>query len=108
MSELVEFLSSGDHPVAMPRYASPQELSESLSRDYVLLRFTDTRGTTELGVSLDRARCDLADADFEAGRGTVTLVGRLNLDFIDVECEATVDLGSMTGKGCLRPLAVAG
>jgi hypothetical protein len=107
MSELLEFLSNGEHPVAMPRYANAQELRESLSRNYALIRFTDTRGAAELGVPLDRSKCDLTRADFEAGQGEVRLVGRLNLDFTEVECEATVDLGSMTGTGRLRLLAVA-
>jgi hypothetical protein len=108
MSELVDFLSNGEHPVAMPRYAELQQLRDSLSRNYVLLRFTDTRGATELGVPLDRSKCDLSSADFDKGQGRATFVGRVSLDFVDVECEATVDLSSMTGTGRLRPLAVAG
>ncbi|MBN6111421.1 hypothetical protein [Xanthomonas bonasiae] len=105
-SELVEFLAAQPRRVAMPRYADAQELRDSLARDYVLLRFTETRGETELGVPLERARCDLSGADFDAGSGEVVLVGRLSLDFVDVECEATLDLSSLTGVGRLRPLTV--
>lgn len=105
MSELIEFLSAQPRELAMPRYADARELRECIARDYVLLRFTGTRGETELGLPLDRARCDLSAADFDAGQGEVVLVGRVTLDFVEVECEARVDLASLSGSGCLRPLA---
>lgn len=108
MSELVDFLAAQPRKVAMPRYADAQELRDSIARDYVLLRFTETRGETELGVPLDRARCDISAADFDAGRGVVKLIGHLNLDFVDVECEASIDLASMSGEGLLRPTAAMG
>ena len=64
MSELIDFLSRGVHPLAAARYSSAGELKERIDRGYVLVRFTDTRGGTELGIRLDPSRCDLADADF--------------------------------------------
>lgn len=107
MSELVSFLSSAERAVELPRYGSPAELGESIARNHVLVRFPETRGATELGLPLDRARTDVDGADFDAGRGTVTLVGTLSLDFVEVECAVALDLATMTGSGRLRPLAAA-
>ena len=107
MSELVEFLARGKHPVELPRYQAAAELKECLERAYVLVKFTDTRGGTELGVRLDASRCDVTRADFAAGTGTAKFVGHLNLDFTDIECVVDIDLATLKGNGGVTVVAAA-
>jgi uncharacterized protein YbdZ (MbtH family) len=105
---LVSRLSRGDHPVEISLRPEPSvaALAQAIDRGYVFVRFTDTRGGTELGVELDRAASDLEGADYEAGRGRIKLVGDLTLDFEPVRCIAEIDLATMSGNGRLTaPLA---
>mgnify|MGYP002622653992 CR=1 FL=1 len=104
MSELVEFLSSGDHPVVLERYKDAAELKGRIERGYVLVKFTDTRGGTELGLRLDPSRCALEGGDFEAGTGRVGLVGALTLDFVDVEVSVDIDIATLAGSGGINIL----
>lgn len=107
MSELVAKLSAGTHPVVVSLRPTPsvQAFKECLDRGYVLVKFTETRGGTELGVRLDPAVTDLASADFSAGRGLVRLAGDLTLDYVRVRCSAEIDLATLAGSGRLQPLS---
>ncbi len=80
-----------------------RRLAEALERGYVLLRFLAT--DTELGVRLDRSRCDVRGADFAAGHGLLRLVGELVLDYTRVRCHADIDLARLAGTGRLEVLA---
>jgi uncharacterized protein YbdZ (MbtH family) len=98
---LVARLSRGEHPVEVvlrPEH-SAEALREAVDRGYVFVKFTGTRGGTELGIRLDRDACDL-DA-LGAGTGRITLVGDLTLDFEPVRCTANVNLETLTGTGHL-------
>jgi hypothetical protein len=68
------------------------------------LKFTGTRGGTELGMPLDVAACNWSGADFEQATGTVHLEGELQLDYVPVRMVADVDLSTLGGDGCLRIL----
>ena len=60
MSELVEFLCKGDHPVeATLREKTREAMKEAIALGHVPIKFTDTRGGTELVVPLDRNRSDV-------------------------------------------------
>lgn len=100
---LVSRLSRGDHPVevTLRPERTGDALREAVERGYVFIKFTGTRGGTELGVRLDRDACDLAGADYATPSGQITLVGDLVLDFEPVRCTAEVDLATMTGTGRL-------
>ncbi len=101
MNELVERLTQGSHPIVAGRSASPRELREQIDRGFVLLKFTNTRGGTELGSKLDMEQTRLDGADFENGTGSVHLVGNLTLNYDKVQLVADVDLASLTGAGHL-------
>jgi hypothetical protein len=79
------------------------EFKRSLDRGFVPIRFTDTRGGTELSIPVDRQQTDVTRADFEAGTGHVTLVGSLILDYVAVKCVAVIDLSSLVGAAQLEP-----
>ncbi len=108
-NDLVERLSSGQHPVevGLRPEKTVQALQECIARGYVHIKFTDTKGGTELGVRLDSAASDLSKADFAGKSGKVHLVGGLTLDYVKVKCIADIDLGTLAGKGRLEPVQVA-
>ncbi|RPI76826.1 MAG: MbtH domain protein [Desulfobacteraceae bacterium] len=102
MDELVQKLSQGDHPVVTQRYKTSEELKQAIDRDYVLVKFTDTRGGTELGVKLDKQLSDWGKADFAKASGKVHLAGDLTLNYVKVRCVADVDLATLAGQGHLE------
>ena len=103
MDELVKKLSEGDHPLAVTAAkGDAEELKNMIDRDYVLVKFTGTRGGTELGYKLDKERSELDGADFENEKGSVKLVGNLNLNYVDVRCVAEIDIASLEGQGHLE------
>jgi len=106
MTDLVQRLSVGDHPVDVGTRVGgrAQALQEAIQRGVVLVKFTGTRGGTELGVPIDRERSDFSTANFETGTGVCRLVGTLTLDDIRVRCIADIDLPSLTGQGRLEML----
>lgn len=104
MSDLVERLSVGDHEVeiSLRPERTVKALKESLDRGYVHVRFPNTRGGTELGLTLDPHRTDLSAADFDGATGRLIVVGELTLDFTPVRCVASIDLPALTGRGHLE------
>lgn len=68
---------------------------------YVLIKFTETRGGTELGFPLDREATDLSAADFDQGTGSVHVEGRLILNDDPVRCIADIDVMTLNGTGRL-------
>jgi uncharacterized protein YbdZ (MbtH family) len=101
---LVDRLCEGDHPVefSLRPERSVTLLKQAIDRNYVHIKFTNTKGGTELGVRLDRDSCDFSKADFENGSGTVHVAGELTLDYVKVRCIADLDLQTFTGKGHLE------
>jgi hypothetical protein len=102
MSELVQRLKQGPQPVIYSRAKSASELKSAIDRGYVLLKFTETRGGTELGVPLDASACVLRDADFTAARGRIHLEGELTLDYVRVRVLADIDVATLAGEGHLQ------
>ncbi|HSR70514.1 MAG TPA: MbtH family protein [Acidobacteriota bacterium] len=102
---LVERLSKGRHPVEISLRPDRKlsRFKECLDRGYVHIKFTETRGGTELGVRLTPEQTDLSGADFEGGSGEAKLAGSLTLDFVKVDCFATINLPDMVGEGYLAP-----
>lgn len=109
MNELTERLATGDHPVTV---GGPQPSVEDLKNrideiGWVHIKFTDTRGGTDLGIRLDREATDLSKADFEKGTGTIHVEGNLTLNYDPVRLFADIDLATLNGTGHLEPREVA-
>ncbi|MGD0560355.1 MAG: hypothetical protein ABSA93_35975 [Streptosporangiaceae bacterium] len=103
MNELTERLTV-DQPIIMGG-ADPtvEELRERTGEmGYVLVKFTQTRGGTELGFSLDRDATDISGADFGEGTGSVHVEGYLVLNDDPVRCIADIDLATLKGTGRLK------
>jgi uncharacterized protein YbdZ (MbtH family) len=106
---LVDRLSKGSHPVevGLRPERTVKQFKEAIDRNYVHIKFTNTKGGTELGVSLDRNGCDFNNADFENSTGTVHIEGGLTLDYVKVKCIADIDLASLRGQGYLVKVGAA-
>jgi uncharacterized protein YbdZ (MbtH family) len=102
--DLVRFLSEGSHPVeaSIRPERTVKGFKECIDRGYVHIKFTDTRGGTEIGVRLDRGATDINSADFVNNTGTVHLVGSLTLNYVQVRAIADIDLTTISGHGRLE------
>ena len=106
VDELVAYLSNGNHEVEAGLHPEQtvKALKECIDRDYVHVKFTETKGGTEIGIKLDRQASDLSKADFDAQTGSVHMVGNVTLNYVKVQCVADIDLRTLAGKGYLVPL----
>jgi hypothetical protein len=105
MDELVKKLSSGSHPVVFePRIEKAHDVKERINQGFVFVKFTETQGGTELGITLDNSLSCFKNADFEIGQGTIQIVGTCELNFQKVRCFADIDLATRVGIGHLEPL----
>jgi uncharacterized protein YbdZ (MbtH family) len=105
---LVDRLCDGNHhvEVGVRPEKTAQVFKEAIDRNYVHIKFTDTRGGTELGFRLSRDSCDFSKADFENGTGAVHIEGGLTLDYVKVKCIADIDLKTLKGNGHLEKVDV--
>jgi len=106
MNDLVRRLCEGDHPVevSLRPNKTVEALKECIDRKYVHIRFTDTKGGTELGFALNPEATDIRQANFDQGSGSVRLVGSLTLDYVKVKCIANIELETLNGRGHLEPI----
>lgn len=106
---LVDRLCEGNHPVeaGLRPERTAKLFKEAIDRGYVHIKFTQTKGGTELGVRLDRDACDFSKADFESGVGTVHIEGGLTLDYVKVRCVADIDLKTLEGAGRLEKVELS-
>lgn len=106
MNDLVKRLSEGSHPVevSLRPERTIKLFREMLDREYLLVKFTQTKGGTELGFKLDKERSDLTQADLEAQTGKLRVCGELTLDYVPVRVVADIELPSLEGQGHLEIL----
>jgi hypothetical protein len=107
MDSLVAQLSEGRHPVevSIRPAATIDRLKECIDRGYVYVKFTGTRGGTELGVTLDRDACQCSEAQLQSQSGIIHLEGGLTLNYTKVRCTADIDLSTLKGDGFLTAQA---
>jgi len=106
---LVDRLCVGDHRIVVSQRPEPsvKALKESIDNGYVRVKFTETKGGTELGFKLDKDASDLSGANFEEESGKIRLVGGLTLDYTKVRCIAEIDLATLEGLGHLEKVQEA-
>ena len=100
---LVNYLAEGEHPVEIDLRPKKtlEELKACIDRGYIYVKFTKTRGGTELGFHIDQESSNTHRADFEKGSGTIHLEGKLTLNYVKVNCVADIDIATFNGKGHL-------
>jgi hypothetical protein len=102
MNELTQRLSVEQPVVVGGPNPSAQELRRRIEEiGTVFIKFTETRGGTDLGIRLDSAASDTSGADFGQGSGTVHVEGTLILNEDPVRCIAEIDLATLRGTGRL-------
>lgn len=106
---LVDRLSVGEHRIVVSQRPEPsvKALKEAIDSGYVRVKFTETKGGTELGFKVDKDASQLDEANFEAGTGKIRLVGGLTLDYTKVRCIAEIDLATLAGAGHLEKVQEA-
>lgn len=105
MDKLVTKLLTGNHSVLFePRTEDINEIKERLHQGFVFIKFTETRGGTELGVNVDRQLTRLDKGNFEINQGTIQVIGTSELNFQKVRCIADIDLSTRQGIGRIELL----
>lgn len=102
---VAHFLSQGEHQVELSLGADPKEgherLRQVISGGAINLKFTETKGGTDLTIALDREECILLPLELGQSKGHVRLVGRLTLDYTKAKCIATIDIDTLSGRAHL-------
>ena len=102
-NELVERLSKTDSDVLFDdRVKDLKQVQERIEDGFVFVKFTQTKGGTELGINLVKEECNFDNADLEKGTGKLHVVGTCELNYCKVKCIADVDLSTREGKGHLE------
>jgi len=103
INELVHRLSEGKHEVVIGhRDESYEEIKQRIEDGYIHIKFTQTRGGTELGINVDLNNTNLKELDFNKGEGLLHIEGTTNLNYNAVRCIADIDLATRKGEGCLQ------
>lgn len=103
INELVQRLSEGKHEVVIGHRDEPyEEIKERIENGYIHIKFTKTRGGTELGINVDLNSTNVKDLDFTKGEGLLHIEGTTNLNYNGVRLIADVDLASRKGEGYLE------
>jgi len=103
INELVKRLSEGKHEVVIGHRDEPyEEIKERIEDGYIHIKFTQTRGGTELGINVDLKSTNVKDLDFTKGEGLLHIEGITNLNYNAVRLIADIDLASRKGEGYLE------
>jgi hypothetical protein len=103
INELVQRLSKGDHKISMnERGEALAEIKERIANGFIHVKFTETKGGTELGINVDKSNTNIDKVDFDNGEGELHLEGTTTLNYNKVRCIVDVKLKTMTGKGYLK------
>jgi hypothetical protein len=108
VNELVQRLTV-DQPIEVSIRPEPtlDRFRAAIEGGYVHVKFTETRGGTELGIRLDREKSDLTGGDLSLGTGSVLVIGDLTLDYVRVRLHGRINLQSLVGTGHLEILESA-
>ena len=101
MDGLTQRLSVNQPVVVGGPNPSLDELGKRLEMGYVFIKFTETRGGTDLNLRMDQAATDLSSADLDEGSGTLHVEGLLILNNDPVRCIADIDVATLKGTGHL-------
>ena len=106
---LVDRLCKGEHRVeiSLRPNVSAKAFKEAIDTGYVRVKFTDTKGGTELGIRVNNDACNFQNANFEQATGRAKVVGDLTLDYTRVRCIVEIDLQSLAGQSHLEKIETA-
>jgi len=103
INELVQRLSEGKHEVVIGHRDEPyEEIKQRIEDGYIHIKFTQTKGGTELGINVDLDSTNVKELDFDKKEGLLHIEGTTNLNYNTVRCIADIDLATRKGEGCLQ------
>jgi hypothetical protein len=103
INELVKRLSEGKHEVIIGHRDEPyDEIKQRIEDGYIHVKFTQTKGGTELGINVDLDKTNVGDIDFGKGEGSLHIEGTTNLNYNEVRCISDIDLKTRKGEGYLE------
>ena len=103
MYQFIQRLSEGKHEVVIGHRDEPyEEIKERIEDGYIHIKFTKTRGGTELGINVDLNSTNVKNLDFTKGEGLLHIEGTTNLNYNAVRLIADIDLASRKGEGYLE------
>ena len=106
INELVQRLSEGKHEVVIGHRDEPyEEIKQRIDDGYIHIKFTQTKGGTELGINVDLNNTNLKELDFHKQGGMLHIEGTTNLNYNMVRCIADIDLATKKGEGYLQVIA---
>ena len=96
----------GNNPVTVggPKPSLEEFKKRVEDMGYVFIKFTATRGGTDLGVRVDKSATDLSQAFFDQHTGVAHVEGLLTLNYVKVRCIADINLETLNGTGRLVAL----
>lgn len=99
-------LSRGLQPVELALRAerNTDALLRQVKTGCVQVRFTGTRGGTELSVPMESEDVQRISEQVERGEKTIRFTGGLSVDYTRVRCIADIDVETLTGTGKLEIL----
>ena len=100
---MVKRLSEGKHEVIIGHRDEPyDEIKQRIEDGYIHVKFTQTKGGTELGINVDLDKTNVEDLDFDKGEGSLHIEGTTNLNYNEVRCVSDIDLKTRKGEGYLE------
>lgn len=101
MNDFVNTLTTPQRVINGGNSKGVEDFKAQIDRGYVFVKFTETKGGTDLGVRMDEARSDTSKADFDSVTGSVHIEGELTLNYVKVRCVADINLENLEGEGYL-------
>lgn len=103
INELVQILSEGKHEVVIGyRDEAYEEIKQRIEDGYIHIKFTQTKGGTEIGINVDLNNTNVKQLDFANKEGILHIEGTTNLNYNAVRCIADIDLAAKKGEGFLQ------
>lgn len=100
VDDLVRRLSEVKSEVIIgDRGESNQEIEQRIKDGYIHLKFTQTKGGTELGINVDFSK-----TNFNEEEEVLHIEGITNLNYHSVRCVADINLTARKGEGILEIL----
>jgi hypothetical protein len=102
INELVKRLSTNRHEVILgSRDESDEEIKQRIRDGYIHIKFTQTKGGTELGVEIDLKYTNIKELDMDI-KSLFHIEGITNINYNSVRCIADIDFETRKGEGYLQ------
>ena len=108
INELVKKLSHGKHEVVIGYRNEPyEEIKQRIEDGYIHIKFTQTKGGTDLGINVDLNNTNLKEIDFNKNDEILHIEGTTNLNYNAVRCIVDIDIATKKGTGYLQVIEEA-